>query len=160
MQQKHQKNECLLAKNMMKIAWAKKKNKKQSEVVNTRTPFLARYGQPQTPTRSQNGQFPRRTVFFFLHLFWDSPTFSAESPFPNAQKKALFYPKSHSKSPNHALKKVLTSENTLYFSCPWPRNRVERNNGFASMSRFTTWELRNKPKFNHHEGVVMGCGCD
>ena len=52
--------------------------------IKTRTPFWARYGQPRTPKRSENGQFSRRIAF--LHFPWVLPTFSAEGPIPNAQE--------------------------------------------------------------------------
>ena len=46
----------------------------------------------------------------FLHFPWDLPTFSAEGPIPNDQKKHLFTRSPNPKGPDHVLEKVLTNE--------------------------------------------------
>ena len=55
---------------------------------------------------SENGHFPRRIVFTLLLGF---AVFRPQVPFQTA-KNAVFSPKSESKSPDHALEKVLTDE--------------------------------------------------
>ena len=55
---------------------------------------------------------PKTTIFpdaLFLHLLGFTDIFRPQVPSQTLQK-APFYPRSYSKSPNHALEKVLTSE--------------------------------------------------
>ena len=64
---------------------------------------MARYGQLWTPKTSENHHFSRRIVFTLLMGFADvfRPQVLSQTP-----QKALFYPRSYSKGPNHALEEV------------------------------------------------------
>ena len=82
------------------------------ELVKTRTPFffwneMVNYGPPK---RSENGHFSRRIVFFFFFTFLLGfvDVFLHEVLY-QTPKKALFYRRSYSKGPSHALEKVLTT---------------------------------------------------
>ena len=63
--------------------WNTKTQETLWKTISTKAPFLARYGPPWTPKRSENGHLSQRIG---LHFPWDLSTFSAESPIPNAQK--------------------------------------------------------------------------
>ena len=74
----------------MKRTWQIQKNTRDvGESIKTWSPVFARYGQPWTQKKG-----PKTTIFpnaLFLHFSLDLPTFPAESPILNAQKR-LFGP--------------------------------------------------------------------
>ena len=76
-------------------------------IVKTRSPFLARYGHPRTPKRSENGHFSQRLVLTVSLGFADV---CGRKSCPERTKTPFLGPRSYSKSPNHALEKVPTSE--------------------------------------------------
>ena len=80
------------------------------EIVKPRTPFFWHEMVYHGPKTSENGHFTRSLVFFTLLLGFTDVFGRKSHP---KRPKGLFYPKSYSKSPNHALEKVL---NTLYGS--------------------------------------------
>ena len=105
----------------------RKKRKTIGKLLKTWTPYLARNGHPRAKKRP-------KTVIFPTHYFCVSPVISRRfrskvlSQTPN---KALFYPRSHAKGPNHALEKGPNQGDTLnaatnrsplsqsVFACTW-----------------------------------------
>ena len=73
----------------------------------TNEDFFARYGQPSTKKSPKTAFFPDA---LFLHFPSDLPTFSAERVLFQTAKNAFLDPRSKSKTPHHALEKVLTNE--------------------------------------------------
>ena len=91
----------------MKIACKKNKNVGNSwKIAKTRTPFLAQQGQ-WLPKKVRKQPFsPTHCFNAFPTSCWRFPTWVLV----RTPKKALFYRKSYSKGPTHALEKVLTKQ--------------------------------------------------